>query len=264
MRYFLLLFSIFILFSCEQNSPKVNNELNQTVSAEEALKQAVKQYPDSIPLLQNLVAYYSNGENYDAALAVINNSIARDSSNPAFWDIRSVIASQKGDTAQAIFSLQRAIDIYPIPDYIISLGALYAETKNPMALTVADALLAANKAQAEKEAYFIKGLYYSFANQKEKAIPFFDKCIYLNYSFVDAYLEKALALYDLKNFAEAAKVLEKAVTIQNSFERGYYYLGQCYEKLNRTTEAIEVYQKALLYDEDYIEVKDALGRLGIK
>jgi tetratricopeptide (TPR) repeat protein len=264
MRYFLILYFIFSLFSCNSNNTTVDTKVNQPTTSEESLKQAVKQYPDSIALLQSLVGYYTDGENYDAALSAINNSIARDSSNPAFWDMRSVIASQKGDTAQAIFSLQRAIDIYPIPDYIISLGALYAETKNPMALTVADALLAANKAQAEKEAYFIKGLYYSFTNQKEKAIPFFDKCIALNYSFVDAYLEKALALYDLKNYSEAAKVLEKAVTVQNSFDRGYYYLGQCYEKLNRTAEAIEVYQKALLYDENYMEVKDALGRLGIK
>jgi hypothetical protein len=36
------------------------------------------------------------------------------------------------------------------------------------------------------------------------------------------------------------------------------------EKLKRTDEAIESYQRALMYDPEYIEAKDALARLGIK
>jgi tetratricopeptide (TPR) repeat protein len=41
-------------------------------------------------------------------------------------------------------------------------------------------------------------------------------------------------------------------------------MGKCYEKLKNTNEAIEQYRTALLYNPDYIEAKDALGRLGVK
>ncbi|MEQ1552865.1 MAG: tetratricopeptide repeat protein [Ferruginibacter sp.] len=262
----ILLFSFFIsLFSCNHSSEQTNTKTTSHISDKETiLKNAVAQFPDSIDILQNLIAYYTEGQNYDAALATITNAISKDSTNPDFWDIRSALSAEKGDTAQAIFSLQKAIDILPIPSYIISLGALYAEIKDPMALQLADALLQANKAKAEKEAYFIKGLYYSYTNEKEKAIAFFDKCLAINYTFMEAYVEKGIALYDLKKYTQASEVFEKSITIQNKFDKGYYYLGQCYEKLNRTQEAIESYQTALLIDANYIEAKDALSRLGVK
>ncbi len=265
MKYFFLLCFSICLFACNGKDEETDLKKSaQPISQENVLKNAVKNHPDSLLLLQNLVEYYAAGQNFDAALASINNALSKDSSNPVLWDMQSTIAAEKGDTAQAIKALQNAIDIYPIPEYIIALGALYAETKNPMALQLADALLAGNKAKAEKEAYFIKGLYYSFNNEKEKSIPFFDKCIAINYSFMDAYLEKALALYELKKYKEAAEILEKAVTLQNKFVRGYYYLGQCYEKLNRIEDAKEVYQTGLVYDDKDMDLLDALGRLGVK
>jgi tetratricopeptide (TPR) repeat protein len=191
--------------------------------------------------------------------------LAKESTHPDLWDLKSIVAAEKGDTALAIKSLENAIGILPDVQYIISLGALYAETNNPLALDMADALIIGSKAKAEKEAYFIKGLYYSYKNEKEKAIPFFDKSIATSYTFMSAWLEKGLALYDLKKYREAAEVLEKAISIQNSFDKGYYYLGQCYEKLNRTEEAIQAYQMALYYsNNNYAEASDALGRLGIK
>ncbi len=265
MKYIILIYFSLFLLAC--NEPEKQADPISTKSAvaqEEALKAAVKNHPDSLLLLQNLVQYYANGQNYDAALASINQALTKDSIRPDLWDLKSIIAAQKGDTTLAIKSLETAVGIYPDPQYIIALGALYAETSNPLALEMADALLIGAKAKAEKEAYFIKGLYFTYKNEKEKSIPFFDKSIAASYTFMEAWLEKGLALYDLKKYKEAAEVLEKAISIQNNFDKGYYYLGQCYEKLNRTEEAIQAYQMALNYDPNYVEVKDALGRLGIK
>ena len=86
----------------------------------------------------------------------------------------------------------------------------------------------------------------------------------MNYTFMDAYREKALALYDQGNYKGALAVLDKAVTLQNNFEEGYFYRGRCLEKLNRLNEAIESYQMALLYGPGYIEAKEALAKLGFK
>ena len=79
---------------------------------------------------------------------------------------------------------------------------------------------------------------------------------------MEAYREKGITLYDWK-FNEALTVLDKAVTLQNGFDEGYYYKGRCLEKLNKIPEAIEMYQRALLYDPQiYSEAKEALARLG--
>ncbi|MFC4262003.1 tetratricopeptide repeat protein [Ferruginibacter yonginensis] len=266
MKLFYWAIVILSLGACKQNSQQTAATIKTTPgkTEEETLKAAYAQYPDSASTLQNLVEYYTYNENYDAALATINKAISRDSLNDTYWDMQSIVAGLKGDTALMINGLQHAIDIIPLPKYIISLGAVFAQTKNPMALRLADALLVANKANAAVEANFIKGLYYSFTNQKDLAIPFYDKCIQLQYTFMDAYIEKALALYDLQQYQKAADVLIKAVTIQNNFDKGYYYLGRCFEKLNKKSDAIEAYQTALFYDPNYIEAQDALGKLGVK
>ena len=256
-----LLFFIFISCNNDDNVSKSNSE---TLSPEQQLKNNIAQYPDSALLTENLVQYYREMGSYSQALAIINNSIKKDSTNPRLWDIKATLEIENADTSASILSFEKAIEIYPDPQYIISLGALYAQTKNANALQMADALLIGNKAHAEKEAYFIKGLYYTYANNKEKAITFFDKCISLNYTYMDAYLEKALALYELKKYTEALAVLDKALTLQNSFDEGYYYRGRCLEKLNRPQEAADAYKSALMYDPEYSDAKKALANLHLK
>jgi tetratricopeptide (TPR) repeat protein len=81
---------------------------------------------------------------------------------------------------------------------------------------------------------------------------------------MNAYREKAIALYDQAKYEDAIKVLTKAVTLQNKFDEGYYWLGRCFEKLNNNKDAVESYKNALLYNPDYVEAKDALGKLGVK
>jgi tetratricopeptide (TPR) repeat protein len=129
---------------------------------------------------------------------------------------------------------------------------------------MADALLIGKNAHAEKEAFFIKGLYYSYISEKQKAIPFFDKCLDLDYTYLPGYLEKGVALYDMKRYEEALLVFDRAVTVQNIFDEGYYWLGRCYEKMKDNNAAIDNYRTALLYNPDYVEAKDALGKLGVK
>lgn len=262
MKYLSLLIVIFFA-ACTNNdsTPKKND---QALTQEQQLKNAITQFPDSALLTENLIQYYREAGNYGQAISVINNAIKKDSSNARLWDIKATLDIENNDTLASIQSFEKAIAFYPDPKYIISLGTLYAQTKNASALQMADALLLATKANADKEAYFIKGLYYSFTNNKQKAISFFDKCLSLSYTYMDAYIEKALALYDLAKYTEALAVLDKALTLQNNFEEGYYFRGRCLEKLSRPMEAVEAYQMALSYDPQYVEAKEALAKLGVK
>lgn len=256
---FLFFFITITFFSCNNNEE--SSKSTETITEEQKLINDYKQHPDSSVLFENLLQYYSENGQYDKGISTIDDAIKNDSLNARLWDIRSSLSIQKGDTMQAIRSLEKAIDLVPAPAMIVSLGALYAETRNPMALEMADALIIGDKAGAEKKAYFIKGLYYSFNNEKEKAIPFFDKCISIDYTFMEAYLEKAIALYDAGKYRASADVLEKAVKLQNGFERGYYYLGRAYEKLARIDDARNAYETAILYDKEYTEAIGALNAL---
>ncbi len=254
--YVLLILAI----ACTQNE-KGTSANNNTPSKEKELITLVEQFPDSALLLETLVQYYRENGDYSNAIKIMNDALKKDSSNARFWDIQANLLFENADTLGSIAAFENSVDLYPKPDNIIPLGILYAQTKNPKALSFADGLILTYKAGAEKDAFFIKGLYHSYTGDKHIAIDYFDKCLNLDYTFMNAYQEKAVALYELGQYEASIKVMKRATTLQNNFEIGYYWMGKNFEKLNKKTEAIEAYQKALMYDSNYIEAKEARLKL---
>lgn len=253
--------SLFFVFaSCNTNNKEIK-QVTPVSNLIESLKNDINQYPDSLMLVQNLIESYRNEGYYDSAIALTDKQIKKDSGNAYLWNIKATLYFENEDTANAIKSLEQAIAIYPLPEYLVALGTIYAEIKNKNALMIADELLQSNKTKSGKDAWFIKGLYYNYINESKKAIPYLDSCLLVNYTYMYAYREKAIALYNLAKYNDALNVLKRAVTIQNNFDEGYFWMGKCYEKLNQKEDAIESYQNALLYDKDFTEARDALNRI---
>jgi len=231
---------------------------------EKILKDSILKFPDSLLLKEQLIQFYRDIADLDKAISTTNEALQKDSFNTRLWDIKGTLHFENEDTLNAINSFETALKLNPSPRYFILLGSLYAQTKNIKALGMADALLQTKLPETEKEAFFIKGLYFNYTVEKLKAIGFFDKCLALDHMHMFAYREKGIALYDLGKYEEAITVLDKAVTLQNNFDEGYYWRGRCLEKLNKPNEAIEEYRTALMYSPDFVEAKDALARLGTK
>ncbi len=247
--------------ACNNNQEKKTNQPAEVSVPEKEMMDAIAKFPDSLLLKEKLIQYYRENGSYDKAIAATDAILRSDSLNSRLWDIKGTLYFENGDTMNAIRSFETAVQILPTPGYIMSLGSLYAQTKNSRALKVADLLLQDKNANAEKEALFIKGLYFSYTGDKAGAISFFDKSLLLDYTFMFGYREKAIALYDLGKYDESIKVLDRAVTLQNNFDEGYYWRGRCLEKLNKPNEAIEEYRTALMYSPDFVEAKEALSKL---
>jgi tetratricopeptide (TPR) repeat protein len=242
-------------FSC-QNTERKDEKV---ISREEELKAAIKKYPDSLMLIGSLVQYYRDEGEFIKALRVTDEAIAKDSTEAAYWEMKATLHIENRDTLAGIEAYQRLVRIEPIPNHLIALGWVYAKSGNPLALQLADDLIAA-KQQVEKEALLIKGVYNSVMNNKQQAIRFFDECLEHDPTYMFAYREKAIALYDLGMYTDALSVLKTATTLNNSYEEGYYWMGRCYEKLGRSEEAIRSYEMALLYDKNYVEAEEALKK----
>jgi len=257
--FFIAAVLIFFFVSCGSHEKEVKpysdpNSIN-------AVKNAIKEYPDSIILKENLIEAYRNAGYYDSAINIANQELLKDSGSAYLWNIKATLYFENADTLNSINSLEHAIEIYPLPEYLVALGTVYAEIKNQKAIMIADGLLQSNKTKYGKDGYFIKGLYYNYMNEPKMAIPYLDSCLSLDFTYMYAYREKAIALYNQSKYEEALNVLKRAVTIQNDYDEGYFWMGKCYEKLNRKDDAIESYQSALLYDKNYSEARDALERL---
>ena len=249
-----------IIFSCtNSNDDRMQSHPEQ--NSKESLKNAIREYPDSLMMVQDLIELYRNEGAYDSALTLTDAQIKKDSDNAYLWNMKATLLFENEDTINAIKSLEHAINIYPLPEYLVALATIYAEIKNPKSIIIADELLKGNRVKSGKDAMFVKGLYYSYTNDKERAIAYFDSSIHMDFTYMFSYREKAIALYDLGKYAAALEVLKKAVTIQNNFDEGYYWMGKCYEKTGRKDDAIQSYQTALLYDKNFIEAREALERV---
>ena len=253
-----------IIISCNnQDHPKENTNTGTetTAARENILKDSILKFPESLLLKEELIQLYRESAAYDKALITTNEALQKDSLNPRLWDIKATLHFENEDTLNAITAFETALKLNPSPRYLILLGSLYAQTKNARALRIADALIKTKQPETEKEAFFIKGLYHTYTGDKIMAIGFFDKCLNIDSRHMFAYREKGIALYDMGKYEDAITILDKAVTLQNNFDEGYYWLGRCLEKLNKPNDAMEEYKTALLYAPDYVEAKDALARL---
>lgn len=256
--------ALITIISCNnQDHDRENAEpaAQQAPGREQVLKDSILKFPDSLLLKEQLIQYYRDNADLEKAIATANEALRIDSLNDRLWDIKGTLYFENEDSLSAIRAYETAAGLNPQPRYIITLGSLYAQTKNAKALDMADILLQNKIPGIQKEAFFIKGLYYSFTADKNKAIGFFDQCLNLDRSYMLAYREKGIALYDMGKYNDAITVLDKAVTLQNNFDEGYYWLGRCLEKLHKPKDAMEEYKTALTYAPDYIEAKEALDRL---
>lgn len=249
---------------CNSNEQPVTKIDTAIPAKEKELRDAVAQYPDSAKLKLDLINYFEQNGNFEMAIAEASNAIKSDSLNTLFYDKKAVVQFEDGDTAGAIKTYEKAINIFPDPVYIQTLGLFYAYKKDSNALVMSDALLMAPKAMAEKEALIIRAIYYNGIRQYKKSLQAAEQCLAISYTYLPAYREKAITLYDMANYNEAINTLEKAITLNNKFEEGYFLLGKNYEKLENRAAAIESYQTALMYDPDYTDAKEALAKLGVK
>ena len=265
---FAFLFFITVLHSCNGNheenkiqTKNINTVENELSAKESTLIKSINTYPDSLLCKENLIQFYRANNQYDKAIKSVNQFILDDSLNIRFIHIKGVLLMENSDTIEAVKCFEKCLSIYPLSLDLINLGAIYANQQNIKSISIADKLLNEFKDEAEKEAYFIKGSYYSNIGNKKMAITYFDSCINHTITFMEAYREKALALAEERKYKEAISTLKKAVTLNNNYPEGYFYLGKIYEKTKDISNAVEAYQTALLYDPSYKEAAEAIKRL---
>lgn len=259
---------VLIAVCCACNTAPGNN--NNAEAKEETpsvtiakLQQAVRAKPDSAGLRYLLMDELLKDNRFTEALTQNDTLLGIDSSNAGLWYRRGAIFLQSGDTVNAIAALKKSVEKAPMfAEPLLQLSAVYANQLKPEALTIANRIInLAEEPRVASQARFIKGLYYSNINNKVKALEAFDECIKNDYTFLEAYIEKGLLLYDQQRYAEALQVFERAIQVSNTFAEAYYQCGRCREALGDKAEAKLYYQKTLGLDKDFAAAREALERM---
>ncbi|MFT3935639.1 MAG: tetratricopeptide repeat protein [Chitinophagaceae bacterium] len=227
----------------------------------ELLKKCITLYPSNPEFDRRLGEVYTQNGDYKEALSLYDELLKKDSNNYDALYEKGLLYTQMKDTASAIAIFEKSYAMHPVIQNGLALANLYAETKNAKTLTLCDALQQKDTAREFVDPVFLKGVYYSNIKDYPKAIAFFDECMVRDWRFIEPYTEKGIILFEEKNYDEALKTFQFATNISYTNADNYYWMGRCYEAIGKKEDAIDYYYKALTFDKNFKEAKEAIGRL---
>ncbi|MBL7741003.1 MAG: tetratricopeptide repeat protein [Chitinophagaceae bacterium] len=226
------------------------------------LNDALKELPESYLLRLSLARAYDVLNRTEDALNTCADILQALPDQPEVWILQSALLQKKGDTKNAIISLEKAYAIAPFhPKLAFDLAYKYAEDRNAKALVLCDLIIQKDSLKVFAEPYYIKGIYYSNINDKANAIRLFDETIRRDYNNLNAYIEKGKILVAQKKNTDALKVFQLANTIKPAFPDAWYWMGVCQEAMRQKEEARLNYEKAYGLDKTFTEAKEAADRL---
>jgi len=265
-KILLIVLVAFVFTSCKDEKPQETVIANQKVveipDAIQAMIDAAKKDSGNTDLKLKIVTSLDSLGFHKEALAKLDELITKDSLNNDFWLQRGLICKQTGDTLAAIKAFKYAAKIYSTPTSMMELANLYAETKNPLALSISKQLLEMNPGgDYNAQAYLLVGIYYAKIGDKTNALTFYNKSITEDFHFSEAYLEKGYLLYNDKKYADALKNFTQLTQVNQTLADGYYWQAKCLEALNDKANSIKMYQKTVQLDTTIKEAAKAIERL---
>ncbi len=259
---------LFLMIACNDDSDKQSAASDKKTDIPEALQKLIikqSQYPDSMGLRLQLIDAYDSIGDYQIALGQMDSLLLKDSLNYGLWYRKALLQENAKDTTGALKSYKYAIRVYPSPDALLAAANLLAEQKNPLSL---DLCRQVAKLRMGREyaahCFFISGVYYARIGDNKNALLSFNRCIYNDMYYMEAYMEKGFIYFDSKKMTEAVQVFQSVITLKNTYPDGYYWLAKCDEVLNNRIDAIANYQKAITLNPKLIEAGEALKRLSPK
>jgi tetratricopeptide (TPR) repeat protein len=200
---------------------------------------------------------------YKSAIAVVDSLLGQDSTIAFLHYRKARLRLAAGDTNAGITSLKKALAHAPDNgDVLLELGYILADRKNAEALTIADTIVAVSKdADMRSKARLLKGIYFSNKGDKAAALKEYDASIIDNYTFLDAFIEKAIVQYEMKKYADAMVTLDKAQAIRPAEAEIYLWKGKCNQAAGQLDEAMDNYRKCLGLDASMKEAADLLAGL---
>lgn len=235
--------------------------IGQIEPAVQLLQDCEKRYPANSSFPSMLADLYQQAGRNKEALGIYDNQLRHDSLNDDAWYEKGLLLEKILDTPGAIDALKKAYALQPVNTYGLELAHLYAESRNPVSLSICDDVLRKDSSHENVDPLFIKGIYYSNTAQYKKAIVQFDSCIDRDWKFTDAYLEKGIALYKQDRYDSALNTFLMTVKVSDTYPDAYYWVGRCYEAMGHKDRALLYYRQALALDKDFTEAADHIKRL---
>jgi tetratricopeptide (TPR) repeat protein len=267
MKYFLFAVLAIIGFLSCKDEAETATPVNSADPVLTAMEQEIRQFPDSVLLVDRLIDTLSNREEYQAAATWCDTLINRDSiSNFIYQLVKADIFRSAKMYDKAIPAYEKYLQQKPEENQVfLSLANTMAEAGDDRTPAFCNQVWYRFPTPETRTGLcYIRGIYHNTKKEYAEARRWMDSTIRYDYGFVEAYMEKGYAWYDEGNFKEAATTFSKLTEVSPKYADGWYWLGKSYDTLQTTDKAIEAYRRSLLIDGNIVEAKAAIERLSSK
>ncbi len=256
----LLLLTISML-GCSENHDAENQKQDPSFKKDDSILSATVQNPQ--PSASREVEHNSSIGKMKEAIQLLTEKLKKTPDDPSLYVQIGNLYLQTRDTILAINAMKLSIlKGNKNPETLMQLGYLLANKNDKKCLEYAQLLIQDNMQQKTAyQGYFLKGIYYANTGDKKEAGLSFDQCIIENYKFTDAYIEKAILLYESNQFEKSIKLLQKAIEVDKFQAELYYWIGRNSEKLKDLEESKYAYEQTLALAPDFENAKFRLDSL---
>lgn len=267
MKYFLFCaWAMLSLVSCKDEADTAA-PISNADPVLAALENDIRQYPDSVMLVDRIIDTLSNRQQYEAAAMWCDTLINRDSvTNFIYQLVKADIFRSAKMYDKAIPAYEKYLQQKPEESTVfLSLANTMAEAGDDRTLAFCNQVwFRFPTPETRTGLCYIKGIYHNTKKEYTEARRWMDSTIRYDYGFVEAYMEKGYAWFDEGNFIESAATFSKLTEVSPKYAYGWYWLAKSYDTLNRKDKAIEAYQRVLLIDASFTEATEAIEKISTK
>lgn len=199
-------------------------------------------------------------EEYTKAFAQINSVLQTNVYNAEAYFLKGICYKDKGDMDRAISSFQTAVQNEPkYFDGYMQLGLLHAEMKDPLALKYYDNAIKVDS--TNMEAHYAKAMYHQTQKEYAEAKKILKRAIGINLNYAEGHYNIGWMLLQQDSTKKAIREFERVLVLDPDNARAYFNRGLCHEIEGDIEKAIADYEQALVFDPKFDLPTTALARV---
>lgn len=226
----------------------------------DAFRHVIRSDPDNLDALIKLSKVYFYKKDYKASMEQLLRVQELGKDNFETWFIRGLNFKEMGDTARAINSFQRSVQVKPdFYDGFMQLGLLTGKKKSSAAPQYFDNAIRIDSTTAE--AYYAKGMFYQEHGENEKAKSTYQSLIRVNPQYESAYFNLGYIYILQDSIDKAYRMFDFAVKVKPAYAEAYYYRGLCSREKGNTEQAMADFRQSLTLRPGYEPAQKELNSL---
>jgi tetratricopeptide (TPR) repeat protein len=226
----------------------------------DAFRTIIRLDPKNVDAIVKLSKVYFYKKDYKNSLNELTKVQELDENNSEPFFIMGMNFKEMGDTARALASFQKAIQVKPdFYDAYMQLALLSSRNAGSQAPKYFDNAIRLDSFSSE--AYYGKGKFYQDHDELEKAKTTYMKLIAVDPQYENAYFNLGFIYIKQDSIDKAYRMFDYAIKVKPTYAEAYYYRGLCSLEKENTAQAAADFRQAITLKPKYEAAEKELAAL---